>query len=281
MISALLANVAATALIMQPGAGNTQSSVRDPLEGGWLSRSANWVEHAGNNYLYHNEGGGLRKVMINTASPHDGNTYFTVNANVTGSGQFLGMAIRSPRTGDYPFYAYGSGADQAMHWYDSNNGSWVLNIEGVNVFRAFSTKKTEFWGPVTAASYSLNSARSEFVSSSILDSFVILTTGEALSRVHLRNGSEIYQFQARIHDVNSSANLEVELVRIGLNIAGFEMIASVSSSGSSGTADYFDSTITAGKGTVDNSNYLYYIKFLPVANTGFISARTQILTSDL
>lgn len=281
MFTALLANAAAATLLMQPGPGNTQTAARDPLEGGWLGRSANWVENAGSNFLYHNEGGGLRKVMINTASPYDGNTYFTVNANVAGTNQFVGMAMASSNSTAFPFYAYAAGSDKALHWFNPNADAWFLSINSTNVLKVSPASGAEFYGDVSADAYYLNTPRSEFIMSSRLDGGPILTSGEQLHRVHIRDGSEIVQFQARIQDLNPSANLQIFLMRTDFSAATLTTIASVSSSGSGTTFDYSTSTITGGTGVVDNSQYLYYVYYAPVANTEFMSARTQIFANEL
>lgn len=286
MFTALLANTAAVTLLMQPGTGNTQTAGRDPLEGGWFGRSALWVEDIANNRLSHNEGGGLRKVTINTTAPHDGNSYFTVSANVSGAAKFIGMGVNSPRTGDFPFYAYrsgtGGGAPAAVHWYDSNNGSWVLNIDGTNVFRAFSTTESEFFGEVSADAFVLNTPRSEFVTATALEQ-TQPSAGEFFVRTHLPEGATIVQFQSTMFDANAGANMTVSLVRFTPEVTTGTVIYQVTSSGSSGGSQTPSTStpVTPGATVVDNANYSYYIYYQGVSNISFRSARTQISVSDL
>ncbi len=279
---------AAALLALQhaPDQGRTGVASRDPLEGGWMGRSANWVENAALNRLYHNEGSGLRKVMINTSTPHDGNTYFTVSANVTAPNSFVGLGINSPNTTAYPYISYRSGPDPtypgASHWFDPHQVKWVLNVNGTSVLHAYSTGDAKFLGAVTADSYSLNTPRGEFVGTTWLDGPFELTSGEEVYRIHLKDGSEIIQFQARIQDLNPSANVTVALMRTDFNATSLTSIMMVTSSGSSSTEYYSTNTlVTPGTQFVDNASYVYYVYIPPVPNTAFVSARTQIRVSDL
>lgn len=283
----------AAPLLMQSGNGNTQLAARDPLENGWFGRSANWVEDAGLNRLYHNEGGGLRKVMINTTTPHDGNTYFTVSANVTESNRFVGLGINSPNTTAYPFISYRSGPNPtypgAIHWFDPNNGgSWVLHVNGSTVLRATSDGNIRFLGETKAQAYTLETARTEFVAVNRYDGGVNFSNGEALHSLNLPHGSQIAAFSARVVD-QSSSNVTVSLVRFDHNAATYTVVASVTSSGSSGSPTTYSTTsINLSINIVDNENFRYHVYYQPTPpdqfgnpTSEFRSAKAEVLVSEL
>jgi hypothetical protein len=291
MLTALLANAAAVTLLMQPGTGNTQTAARDPLEGGWFGRSANWVEDAGNNFLYHNEGSSARKFILNANSTVGGsNAYLTVNANTSG---FFGMVVHSPDDTAIPYYGYVLNSNLnghlANHSYNPNTSSWTLSIEGAQSLIVDSNRDLLMpAGGVVADFYELNTPRSEFVSVNRYDGGINFTNGELLRSVDLPEGSQITSFSARVVD-QSPANVTVSLVRFDLNANSYTVIAFVTSSGSSSSpAPYSTSTINSSVNIVDNENYTYHAYYQPTPldqfgnpTSEFRSAKIEVLVNEL
>lgn len=276
---------AATALILSTAAQAQHATSDKTIFGDLGMRGSTWTENAMQNFLYHNDGGGTRKFILNANSTLAGaNSYLTVNANTDG---FFGMTVHSPYDTAIPYYGYvlngNANGHICNHSYNPNASSWTLAMEGDVVLRVDASRDLLMpLGGVVADFYELNAPRSEFVGTTWLDGPFELTSGEEVYRVHLKDGSEIIQFQARIQDLNPSANVTVALMRTDFNATSLTSIMMVTSSGSSSTEYYStDTLVTPGTQFVDNASYVYYVYIPPVPNTAFVSARTQIRVSDL
>lgn len=278
--------ISAAVLILSTAAQAQHATYDKTIFGDLGMRGSTWTENTMQNFLYHNDGGGTRKFILNANSTLAGtNSYLTVNANTDG---FFGMAVHSPYDTAIPYYGYvlNSNANGHIcnHSYNPNNSSWTLAMEGDVVLRVDANRDLLMpLGGVVADFYDLNGPRSEFAMITRFDPAIGSGSGDVWRRVELPDGSEISQFQATIVDFSRTDNLTVRLVRYTHTATyGVEdVIAQVTSTGSGGGNTYSTTSISSGAAIVDNALFAYYIHFVQKPNTDFGSARTQVRVSEL
>ncbi len=214
-------------------------------------RSALWQEDVSSNLLYHNEGGGTRRLAFG-ASAASGNEYFVFQADVTG---FFGLAVRSSQASAQPFYAYRAGPTKlANHWYSPSNSSWNLGIENQHALQVDSNRDLRvLQGVVHADGFHLNSSRvlySQFASWDFLPNGYL---GGFSVRLDLPQGAEIVQFQASIQSSGGTASAAILKVPDQWTSQPIVILGSVSA-----TSNSTPSTLI-GNGLVDNQNFSYHI----------------------
>ncbi|GEM_PF-3942460 len=244
-------------------------------------RGNTWTEVVADNFLYHNDGGGVRRFAFNQSSVPMGNEYFVFRANVSG---LFGHILKSSNALGQPFYGYqvGSGASfgSAIHYYSPGaRSSWNLALENSIAMRVFNDGDVDITGRVEAEAFALQAPRAEFGWVREIDAFTSPAANTFYSKIALRDGSQVFQFQSNYTDTDPLGDIQISLVRI--DPAGVEsVVAQITSTGTPGTTT--GSTASISFPDVDNQNYAYYVKvFLGGPGVSFSNARYQYRVTDI
>lgn len=242
-------------------------------------RGSSWYEDVSNNVLYHNDGGGTRRFVLNgNAAGIGGSSYLTVIGNV--SSGFVNATVMSPYSTATPGFVYRAGStNSAQHFYSPSTSSWHLVIDGTNSLRVNADRDlivpnggvlAEF---IHAEAYFLDQPREE----SIWVTDLSLRGGDGanslLYEIRLPHGAEVTRIDLRCVD-----NIFIDLAA-GLYFMSFaeppassdgqinysNLVTGVTSSGSSSAVRNFAST-SVTNGVINNSERSYFIRLF--ANDG-------------
>lgn len=248
--------------------GQSSGVAHGTIFGDITPRGNAWTEDVPNNLLYHNDGGGTRRFILNgnAATGVGGSSYLTVVGNV--SSGFVNATVMSPFSTALTGYVYKSGSGSAQHFYSAGNSSWHLLVDGEPALSVDADRDLNVTGGVDSAfvladEYLLRSPRIELAWVTQYDVYASVSSGGRLYRIDLPNGSSVISAELIATDNNTIINFAVQLVAVN-SLGSFvpTPIVSLVTSGYSSAKRSFVSTAVTG-GLVNTDLYSYYLLVSP------------------